>query len=36
MLWRNNAVKNECRANSNVVEINVEMEEKEHCQNIVK
>ena len=36
MVWRNNAIKNECRTNSNVVEINAKMEEKEHCQNIVK
>jgi hypothetical protein len=26
-------VKNECRTNSNVVEINVEIEKMEHCQN---
>ena len=36
VVWRNNAVKNECRTNSNVVEIIVEMEEKEQCQNIAE
>jgi hypothetical protein len=33
MVWRNNAVKNECRTNSNVVEIYVEIEKMEHCPN---
>ena len=36
VVWRNNAVKNECRTNSNVVEIIVEMEEKEQCRNIAE
>jgi hypothetical protein len=34
-VWRNNAVKNECRTKFNVVKHTVEVEEKDQCRNIV-
>ncbi len=36
LVWWSNAVKNECLTNFNVVEIIVEMEEKEQCRNIAE